>query len=399
MIPKIQVKKNKIKNYQAGYPLLRQEWLAISKAELNRLTEGQIVHLSNDGRLLASAYIGFSNKGMGYLFSEWEETLNPKFLIDLFQRALNQRQDFYQNPDINGFRVFNGAADGLGGIAIDYYDSVYLIHWYSQGIYQYQSVIVSSLASVIGSIEPEFSIYQKRRFDNAGGYLRGDDYVAGRRREEAIMITEYGAKFPVYVNDGAMVGIFIDQRQVRRRVTELAKGRTVLNTFSYTGAFSVAAVLGGAVKTTSVDVAKRSVDKTRQAFQANQIDSQSQDIVVMDVFDYFKYAKRTKRGYDLVIVDPPSFARTKKNSFRAKTDYAKLLIQVLAVTNPNGIIVASTNCGLLSRHKFLQDIDQAFSQVKRQYRIIEQYQLPPDFKQLEAYPEADYLKVEIIQCD
>ena len=118
--------------------------------------------------------------------------------------------------------------------------------------------------------------------------------------------------FAVYLNDGAMVGVFLDQRNVRKQIRDkYAKGRTVLNMFSYTGAFSVFAALGRASKTTSVDLANRSLSKTIEQFSVNEVDYEAQDIIVEDVFLYFKYATKKKMKFDMVVLDPPSFARSK----------------------------------------------------------------------------------------
>src|SRR5690606_36065247 len=105
----------------------------------------------------------------------------------------------------------------------------------------------------------------------------------------------------------------------------------------------VAAALGGAEQTTSVDLAKRSGEKTVEQFSVNGIDGESQEIIVMDVFDYFKYAKRKEKSFDLIILDPPSFARSKKRTFSAAKDYTLLLQEVIGITNKDGVIVASTN--------------------------------------------------------
>ncbi|MCY8252114.1 class I SAM-dependent methyltransferase, partial [Bacillus inaquosorum] len=159
-----------------------------------------------------------------------------------------------------------------------------------------------------------------------------------------IIILENGIQYAVDLNEGAMTGIFLDQRHVRKVIRDrYAKGKTVLNTFSYTGAFSVAAALGGAEKTTSVDVANRSLAKTIEQFSVNKLDYEAHDIKVMDVFNYFSYAAKKDLRFDLIILDPPSFARTKKRTFSAAKDYKNLLKETIAITADKGIIVASTN--------------------------------------------------------
>ena len=195
-----------------------------------------------------------------------------------------------------------------------------------------------------------------------------------------------------------MVGVFLDQRDVRRTIRDkYARGKTVLNMFSYTGAFSVFAALGGAKKTTSVDLANRSYAKTIEQFSINGIDYESQDIIVEDVFKYFKYAARKELKFDLVILDPPSFAKSKKFTFSAAKDYTNLLKDTIAITEKNGMIVASTNCSAFNMDKFKGFIDTACKDMKRRYRIREEFSLPDDFKTIREYKEGDYLKVVFIE--
>ena len=124
--------------------------------------------------------------------------------------------------------------------------------------------------------------------------------------------------------------------------------------FSYTGAFSVAAALGGAAKTTSVDLANRSLAKTIEQFSVNGIDHEAQDIIVEDVFKYFKYAVKKNMTFDLVVLDPPSFAKSKKHTFSAAKDYKDLLKEAIALTKPNGVIVASTNASNFDMKNFIR---------------------------------------------
>ena len=143
--------------------------------------------------------------------------------------------------------------------------------------------------------------------------------------------------------------------------------------FSYTGAFSVFAALGGAVKTTSVDLANRSLPKTIEQFSVNGIDPETQNIVVMDVFKYFKYAVKKALKFDMVILDPPSFAKSKKFTFSAGKDYTNLLKDAISITENNGVIIASTNCSTFDMKKFKNFIDAAFKEMNGKYEIMEDF--------------------------
>jgi 23S rRNA (cytosine1962-C5)-methyltransferase len=213
-----------------------------------------------------------------------------------------------------------------------------------------------------------------------------------------LIVKENNINFAIYLDDGPMVGVFLDQKEVRKTIRDkYAKGKTVLNTFSYTGAFSVYAALGGAKKTTSVDLANRSLPKTQEQFSINNIDPETQEIIVQDVFEYFKYAVRKNFKFDIVIADPPSFARSKKITFSVSKDCTKLIEQLIQITNKNGVIVASTNYANLSIVRFREFIDKAFKRMKCSYKIEETFHLPKDFTVSDRFYEDDYLKVVFIR--
>ena len=200
--------------------------------------------------------------------------------------------------------------------------------------------------------------------------------------------------YATYLNEGLMTGIFLDQKEVRGSLVDgLASGKTVLNMFSYTGAFSVAAVMGGAAKTTSVDLAKRSVPKTREQFEVNGIDPDTQQIHVMDTFEYFKYAKRKELTFEVIILDPPSFARNKKKTFSVAKNYGELIEDSVDLLTDEGIIIASTNAANVSPRQFQQMIEKAFAKKEVRYQKIKHYSLPSDFATVATFPEGDYLKV------
>ena len=290
--------------------------------------------------------------------------------------------------------MFNGEGDGIGGLTIDYFDGFYMVSWYSEGIYSLKHHVYS----VMDKIVDYKGVYEKKRFDTKGEYIEQDDFVKGEQGDFPIIVKENGMNFAVNLNDGAMTGIFLDQRDVRQAIRDkYSEGKNVLNTFSYTGAFSVAAALGGAMKTTSVDLAKRSLAKTIEQFSVNGIDYEQQDIKVMDVFDYFRYAKRHELKFDLVMLDPPSFARSKKYTFSTAKDYPALLKDAIAITEKNGVIVASTNNSSFGMKKFKTFIEEAFSDAGSKFKILEESSLPRDFRTNRDFPEFNYLKVVIFQ--
>ncbi|MGG5739226.1 MULTISPECIES: class I SAM-dependent rRNA methyltransferase [Bacillus cereus group] len=389
----IKIKPKFIKEIKSGYPLILKDAIQ----NLNDVREeGTIIKVVDEkNQFIGKGYYGKQNKGYGWILTRKEsEQINQSFFESKIKSALHKRKQFYKSNDTTAFRALNGEGDGLGGLIIDYYDGYYVVSWYSEGIYTFRDEIIAALQKVANFK----GIYEKKRFDTKGKYIEGDDFVAGERGEFPLIVKENGVNFAVYLNDGAMVGVFLDQRNVRKQIRDTyAQGRTVLNMFSYTGAFSVFAALGGASKTTSVDLANRSLSKTIEQFSVNEIDYEAQDIIVEDVFLYFKYAAKKKMKFDMVVLDPPSFARSKKYTFSAAKDYKNLLKETIAITENNGIIVASTNCSAFDMKKFKGFIDTAFKEMNGKYKILEEHSLPEDFRTIDQFKEGDYLKVVFIE--
>ncbi|KAB7643004.1 class I SAM-dependent rRNA methyltransferase [Bacillus sp. B3-WWTP-C-10-D-3] len=389
----VKIKSKFIKEIKSGYPLILKDAIQ----NLNDVREeGTIIKVVDEkNNFVGKGYYGKQNKGYGWILTRKEsEQINQSFFESKIKSALHKRKQFYKSSDTTAFRALNGEGDGLGGLIIDYYDGYYVVSWYSEGIYTFRDEIIAALQTVANFK----GIYEKKRFDTKGKYIEGDDFVAGERGEFPLIVKENGVNFAVYLNDGAMVGVFLDQRNVRKQIRDkYAKGRTVLNMFSYTGAFSVFAALGGASKTTSVDLANRSLSKTIEQFSVNEVDYEAQDIIVEDVFLYFKYAAKKKMKFDMVVLDPPSFARSKKYTFSAAKDYKNLLKETIAITENNGIIVASTNCSAFDMKKFKGFIDTAFKEMNGKYKILEEHSLPEDFRTIDQFKEGDYLKVVFIE--
>lgn len=381
---------NKMRN---GNPIILKEAVVNIK---DLQTEGDFIKLIDErNQFIGKGYYGKQNKGVGWILTYKEnEKIDQSFFQTKMMAAIKKRAHFYDNEETTAFRVFNGEGDGIGGLTIDYFAGFYVINWYSEGIYHFKEYVIAAIAQSV-----DFKgIYQKKRFAVDGKYIEEDDFVTGEKGEFPLIVKENGVNFAVYLNDGAMVGVFLDQRDVRKTIRDkYANGKTVLNTFSYTGAFSVFAAVGGAKKTTSVDLANRSKSKTIEQFSINGIDDEAQDIIVEDVFNYFKYAVRKQLKFDVVILDPPSFARSKKMTFSAAKDYTKLLKEVIAITEDNGVIVASTNSAAFDMKKFKSFIRTAFEEMGENYKIIEEFSLPEDFRTIKEFEEGNYLKVLFIR--
>ncbi|MGC0298520.1 class I SAM-dependent rRNA methyltransferase [Streptococcus sp. CL6.22] len=378
---KIRVSKRVEKKLSKGLVLLEA-----SDLENVNLKDQEVEVHSQDGNFLGTAYLSQQNKGLGWFVSKDKVTFNQAFFETLFRQAKEKRSAYYQDDLTTAFRLFNQEGDGFGGLTVDLYGDYAVFSWYNSYVYQIRKVISEAFRQVFPEV---LGTYEKIRF-------KGLDYesahVYGQEAPDFFTVLENGVLYQVFMNDGLMTGIFLDQHEVRGSLVDgLAMGKSLLNMFSYTAAFSVAAAMGGASQTTSVDLAKRSRELSQAHFQANGISTDDHRFIVMDVFEYFKYAKRKDLTYDVIVLDPPSFARNKKQTFSVAKDYHKLISQSLEILNPGGIIIASTNAANVSRQKFTEQIDKGFA--GRSYHILNKYSLPADFAYNKKDESSNYLKV------
>ncbi|VLN47947.1 putative SAM-dependent methyltransferase [Streptococcus pneumoniae] len=378
---RIRVSKRVEKKLAKGLVLLEA-----SDLENVNLKDQEVEVQGQEGNFLGTAYLSQQNKGLDWFVSKDKVAFNQTFFETLFRKAKEKRNAYYQDDLTTAFRLFNQEGDGFGGLTVDLYGDYAVFSWYNSYVYQIRQTISEAFRQVFPEV---LGAYEKIRF-------KGLDYesahVYGQEAPDFFTVLENGVLYQVFMNDGLMTGIFLDQHEVRGSLVDgLAMGKSLLNMFSYTAAFSVAAAMGGASQTTSVDLAKRSRELSQAHFQANGLSTDEHRFIVMDVFEYFKYAKRKDLTYDVIVLDPPSFARNKKQTFSVAKDYHKLISQSLEILNPGGIIIASTNAANVSRQKFTEQIDKGFA--GRSYQILNKYGLPADFAYNKKDESSNYLKV------
>ena len=281
-------------------------------------------------------------------------------LRTLLPRALPGHREPVGHGQIEAFRAFSGGLDGIDGVFIDVYGpGATLIVYEGRPPRSFDPSVEAAAALEVLRPAGVRAVYLKpfaKDRSKLGGALPAcatePNPAAGEPLPEAILIRELDWKLEVRLFDGLSTGLFLDQRNNRGFVRDWVRGRAsheapaVLNTFAYTCAFSVAAAVGGAL-TTSVDVSPRYLDWGKRNFAHNGIDIAPHRFARMDTFEFFGYAKRKGFTYDLIILDPPSFAAgSKKKGIRpwsSLADYAKLVGQAAALLKPRGAILASTN--------------------------------------------------------
>ncbi|UUX33817.1 class I SAM-dependent rRNA methyltransferase [Fundicoccus culcitae] len=381
------------KQIENGRYLLKEENF-VSENKAKQIPDGTVVDLYNQKHVfVGKTLISRQNKGLGWVFTTQQpDDFDAEWIDSRLQQAIEKRQYLFDQADTTAFRLINGEGDGLAGVTIDWYDHFVQLNWYSRGIYAFREIILEQLLEQLPTIK---GVYETKRF-KVTDQEKTIELTYGQAAPQPLLIKENGVNFAVYLGSDWMTGIFLDQREVRQYVKTQSQSLTVLNLFSYTGAFSVAAAVGGAKQTVSVDVAKRSAEKTKEQFQLNGIEAKQpeHEIRMMDVFEYIQYAKRHHIQFDLVVCDPPSFARTKNNQFKVEKDYASLAKDLFTLTKPGGLCLLSTNHSGYFKQTFQNDIKAAITDAKMDVQLIQQFNLPDDFPTT-ADLESQYLKVSV----
>lgn len=379
--------KGKETKYLNHYPLIDEDDIYAH----DHLKEGDLVKIvTAQQQYIATGYVGRQHKGLGWVLSYDEnEFIDTNFFIKLFEKALEEREYYFNIEGTNAFRLFNAEGDGVGGLTIDNYDGHLLIQWYSKGIYKFRYNVIEAVKAVFGFT----SIYEKMRFKDTE-YTGG--FVEGEAPDFPIIIEENFTFYNVDLEDGLMTGIFLDQKEVRKKLRDqFSEDRDVLNLFSYTGAFSVIAAQN-ARSTTSVDLANRSRGLTEENFGLNGIDPKSEYIYVMDTFDFYNYAARHGHQYETIVIDPPSFARNKKKTFSVQKDYNALIEGALNILAPEGSLLLCTNSSAFPLKSFKNVIKKTLADAGVEFEISEVMGLPKDFKTHPHYKPSKYLKAVFI---
>jgi 23S rRNA (cytosine1962-C5)-methyltransferase len=322
--------------------------------------------------------------------------MNVDAIIDA---ALQRRAALLQDAGTTAYRVLHGAIDGTPGLVLERFGDV-LIAQLHEGRLEPGEDGARRVCEAAAERLVVRSVYRKRfpRDRQAAESLEAEHRDPtpwiGTPCEPQITVLERGIRFFVRPYDGFGVGLFLDQRANRLRVRQLAAGRRVLNLFAYTCGFSVAAALGGAASTVSVDSHKRFLEWGRQNFGANELPLEPHRFVYSEAFDYFARARRQHRGFELIVIDPPTFARSKRSRrvFSLEQHLPALVAEAMSLLERGGWMVLSTNHRGTSRARLEQALESAAERGGRRVDSIERPRLPPDFR-----GDADYSKAVLAQ--
>lgn len=317
-------------------------------------------------------------------FRDWLDGLDPLENTGALERRLREaaerRLGIARLAGTNCFRLANAEADGIPGVTVDRYGDFLVLSLYDDKSIHARDLVCDA-AMKLGAA----GIYVKNRPKHASRIVDGHreefapkDPVRGDKHPEEMLVHEHGVPFEVRLGDGLSTGIFLDQRENRRRIREMAKGLSVANLFAYTGAFSVVAAAGGAKSTLTVDVSRSVLEWAQKNLERVGADAQKHRVLEADVMKWLEHGAKKDGPFDLVILDPPSFATTKQSRFSAESDYKKLATMAMRVLNPGGRLLACTNHKGIGPGKFKRALQEAAKDAGRTIAQIKEWPEPDD---------------------
>lgn len=356
--------------------------------------EGDLVSVVGaDGKLLACGHYQIGSIAVRILSFD-EDPTKPDFWTLMLTRALKLREamGLAGSEETNCYRLVHGEGDGLPGLIVDYYDGVCVLQAHSVGMFRAKSAIAEALREVYGGTLK--AVYDKSSgtapfkagLELVDGYLWK---APGFDADESVVL-ENGNKFLVNWNEGQKTGFFLDQRENRARVGKLARGRNVLNLFCYTGGFSIYALAGGAKHVDSVDSSARAMAMVDRNVELNGFTKDQHTSYCADAIDFVKNVP--DGAYDLMIVDPPAFAKHRgalKNALRA---YQRLNAAAIAKVAPGGFVFTFSCSQVVDKEAFALAVFSAAAETGRSVRILDRLNQPGDHSVNIYHPEGEYLK-------
>jgi 23S rRNA (cytosine1962-C5)-methyltransferase len=322
-----------------------------------------------------------------------EEELNQDFFNKRIGNAVNLRKNLHLiDKKTNICRLIHGEGDSLPGLIVDFYNGVAVIQCHSIGMYNSVELICEGLKHALGKMV--FAIYSKSS-DTLPQRAEGKDAYLFGSCETPHLALEYGVKLQIDWITGQKTGFFIDQRENRFLLGKYSQGKKVLNTFCYSGGFSLLALQEGAELVHSLDSSKKAIVLTEANVELNNFSSKHKSIVA----DAMDYMKDLEEDYDIIVLDPPAFAKHRDKRHKAIQGYKRLNAHAIRQIKPGGIIFTFSCSQVVDKFLFTNTIIAAAIEAGRNVRILEQLHQPADHPINAFHPEGEYLKGLVLQVD
>ncbi|MBN1971724.1 MAG: class I SAM-dependent rRNA methyltransferase [Candidatus Delongbacteria bacterium] len=360
------------------------------------ISEGELVRVvDHSGNILCHGYYQIGSISVRILTFD-DTIINYDLIESRIKAAWDMRISLglTSSENTNVFRLIYAEGDNLPGLIADYYNGNIVLQFHTVGMFLLREQIVKGLKSVLG--EKCKSIY-----DKSSGTLpykaevKADDgFLYGQLEESEVL--EYGLKFSVDWINGQKTGFFVDQRENRKLLEKYSSGKKVLNMFCYTGGFSFYAMNGGADQVTSVDISEKAIEGTIKNVELNFPNDKRHEAFVSDAFDYLR---DNAEKYDIIVLDPPAFAKHRDSLKQALVGYRRLNKLAISKIKKGGIIFTFSCSQVVDRVSFRNTIFTAAAQTGRSIKIIEQMTQCADHPVNIYHPEGEYLKGLVLYVD
>lgn len=340
---------------------------------------------SSNGEFLAKAYFHLENSICGRVLTFIDEPID-KAIQQRIAEAISLREKMFDREKTNCFRLINAEGDGLPGLIVDIYDDLAVVQINTQGMECLKPLIVEKLKAKLklrGIYEKSHSAARRQEgLPNALGSLYGEC-------PKEILVKENGVLFLIAIEEGQKTGFFLDQREMRQLIYRLSKNKRVLNCFSYTGGFSLFALKGGAECVTSIDSSEGACRFAMENTLLNHIPLSQHEVIRSDVFDYLR---NPEQPFDIVILDPPAFAKKRQDVNEACRGYKEINRRVLEMMPPDSYLLTCSCSHFIDEDLFQQVVFQAAIEAKREAVICSRHIQATDHPISLFHPEGEYLK-------
>jgi 23S rRNA (cytosine1962-C5)-methyltransferase len=326
-----------------------------------------------------------------------EETVDTAFFRRRLQRSIERRQGDPGFRDGHAVRLVNAESDGLPGLIVDRYADFVVIQCLSTGSEKWKPTIVSLLRELV----PCRGIFERSDAEvrSKEGLKPFKGVAAGEAPPDRVEIREGDARFLVDVINGHKTGFYLDQRENRDRILSLAQGREVLNCFSYSGGFGITALLGGASGLTSVDISAPALELLRANLDLNALSPDRAQTLQADVFSLLRTFRDQDRRFDLIVLDPPKFAESRRQLNKALRGYKDINWLAFRLLRPGGVLLTFSCSGLVDTPLFQKVVADAALDARRDARILHRLSQAPDHSVALNFPEGLYLKGLVCRAD
>ena len=352
--------------------------------------EGDIVEIyDNTGNYLATGHYQIGSIAVR-IFSFNQANTDREFWKNKILKAYDLRKKIglIDNTDTNVYRLINGEGDGMPGLIMDYYNGSVVLQSHSIGMY-YQREIFTGILNEIYK-DKLISVYDKSKetLPHKANINPENEYLFGEHTANTT-VSENGLKYFIDFREGQKTGFFIDQRKNRKLLGSYGRSRKVLNAFSYTGGFSIAALNGGADYVESIDSSKKAIEIQNKNVELNFGKTDNHKSITEDVSDYFQHIDDS---FDLMILDPPAFGKHINVLDNALKGYRNLNLKAMEKIKPGGILFTFSCSQIVSKDNFRTTIFSAAAMAKRNVKVLHQLSQPPDHPISIFHPEGEYLK-------